>query len=85
MAVTLFLGVVVVGLALKGLAVNKIQNDAIEKLVRIFSNFFPPSELLEKEGEKNASIPFQTDFFVFVFFFPVFPFSFFYIVGAKSK
>lgn len=32
MAVTLFLGVVVVGLALKGLAVNKIQNDAIEKL-----------------------------------------------------
>lgn len=45
MAVTLFLGVVVVGLALKGLAVNKVQNDAIEKLVRIFKIpflfFFP--------------------------------------------
>jgi len=32
MAVTLFLGVVVVGLALKGLAVNKVQNDAVERL-----------------------------------------------------
>merc|ERR1712166_1479006 len=32
MGVTLFLGVVVVGLAIKGLAVNKVQNDAVVKL-----------------------------------------------------
>ena len=83
MAVTLFLGVVVVGLALKGLAVNKIQNDAIEKLVRIFSNFFPPSELLEKERGKNAFHPIPNRFFCFRFFFSSVSFLLFLYSGSE--
>ena len=85
MAVTLFLGVVVVGLALKGLAVNKIQNDAIEKLVRIFSNFFPPSHCVAfgKRGKKNAFHPIPNRFFCFRFFFSSVSFLLFLYSGSE--